>query len=978
MAFGSELGSAHISVFPSMRGFRSAVNKEVGASGKAASKAFNSSMNGGKSGGLFGRAFKNGFRQSANDFSADVLKSYERDVAKSTASYRQAMLQQRAAANQVRAAEESVANAVAKHGEGSTQAEAATIRLEQARLKLSTMTDRATQSESRLKDAQKALKDAQDNLAASSEKTAGSLGAAFRNLGKAMAAPALGAIEKVRAGWANADMAMLDGAGVFGKIGGIARGAFDQVASKASALGGKVASPFKQGAAIARQFGDDLSYGLGQRINGIAAKIPAPFRNAVGSIGGYFRNVGSAASGVFSGLSGVASSVASRMAGALKGGADIAWNAISSMSGKAVGALKGVATVGLAGVGTAVAALAGVGKSSLDAYATYEQAVGGVDTLFKDASGTVQKYAAEAYRTAGVSANEYMTQVTSFSASLISSLGGDTAKAAELGNTAMVDMSDNANKMGTDIETIQQTYQSLARGNYAMLDNLKLGYGGTKSEMERLIQDANKVKQANGEMGDLSIDKFSDVVQAIHIMQQEMGISGISAEEAAELVASGAMTQEEAFARMGTTAKEAATTIEGSVGMMKAAWQNWLAELGKDNADINGLTTQLVDSVSTVIKNVGPRIAQIITGITAALPQLFSSLGSTLPALVMQILPPVLGALGQLGTMLLTSATTWISTSLPQLLAQFQSWVTSSLPSFLQAGLTMVTNLLQGIVQALPQIASTAVTVLTTLLDGLSAQLPQLIPIGINAVLNLVQGILNNLPQIIDSGLKLILGLAQGLINALPDLVGKVPILIGQLVGGIINRLPQILQAGVQLLGALANGFIASVPRLIGAIPGMIGQIMHGFTSVNWGSVGLNIITGIATGIAGAAGRLVTAAVNAANNALNWVKRKLGIHSPSRVFRDQVGEMIGEGMAVGIDESASKVKKAAGRLTGILPSQDASYSVGVANASRGVNAASYGNGGSVTNITQTFNYPAIAPTSISTQQKLQTAAMPQW
>ena len=953
MAFGSELGSAHISVFPSMRGFRSAVNKEVGASGKAASKTFDSNMNGGKSGGLFGRAFKNGFKESANDFSADVLKSYERDVAKSTAAYRQAMLQQEAAANQVRAAEESVANAVAKHGEGSTQAEAATIRLEQARLKLSTMTDRATQAENRLKDAQKALKDAQDNLAASSEKTAGSLGAAFRNLGRAMAAPALGAIEKVRAGWANADMAMLDGAGVFGKIGGIARGAFDQVASKASALGGKVASPFKQGAAIARQFGDDLSYGLGQRINGIAAKIPAPFKNAVGSIGGYFRNVGSAASGVFSGLSGVASSVASRMAGALKGGADTAWSAISSMSGKAVGALKGVATVGLAGVGTAVAALAGVGKSALDAYATYEQAVGGVDTLFKGASGTVQKYAAEAYRTAGVSANEYMTQVTSFSASLISSLGGDTAKAAELGNTAMIDMSDNANKMGTDIETIQQTYQSLARGNYAMLDNLKLGYGGTKSEMERLIQDANKVKQANGEMGDLSIDKFSDVVQAIHIMQQQMGITG-------------------------TTAKEAATTIEGSVGMMKAAWQNWLAELGKDNADINGLTKQLVDSVGTVIQNVGPRIAQIITGITAALPQLFASLGSTLPALVMQILPPVLGALGQLGTMLLTSATTWITTSLPQLLAQFQSWVTSNLPSFLQTGLTMITNLLQGIVQALPQIASTAVIVLTTLLDGLSAQLPQLIPIGINAVLNLVQGILNNLPQIIDSGLKLILGLAQGLINALPDLVGKVPILIGQLVGGIINRLPQILQAGVQLLGALANGFISSVPRLIGSIPGMVGQIMHGFTSVNWGSVGLNIITGIATGIAGAAGRLVTAAVNAATNALNWVKRKLGIHSPSRVFRDQVGEMIGEGMAVGIDESASKVRKAAGRLTGILPSQDASYSVGVANASRGVNAAAYGNGGSVTNITQTFNYPAIAPTSISTQQRLQTAAMPQW
>lgn len=932
MAFGSELGSAHISVFPSMKGFRSVVNKEVGASGKAASKTFDSNMNGGKSGGLFGRAFKTGFKQSANDFSADVLKSYERDVAKSTAAYRQAMLQQKAAANQVRAAEESVANAIAKHGEGSTQAEAATIRLEQARLKLSTMTDRATQSENRLKDAQKALKDAQDNLASSS----GSLGSAFKNLGSAFKNLGSAIIQPV--------------SGAFGRVKNAATSAFSGIATKArdgmSAAGAAMQS-------TASRLTAPLSAKFSAMSSAIAARIPAPFKNVSNAIGGYLGNVGGAVGGVLSQIHGAAGSVASAIGSKFKSGADTAWNAISSMSGKAVGALKGVATVGLAGVGTAVAALAGVGKSSLDAYASWQQAVGGVDTLFKDASSTVQKHAADAYRTAGISANQYMEQVTSFSASLISSLGGDTAKAAELGDIAMVDMSDNANKMGTDIESIQQTYQSLARGNYAMLDNLKLGYGGTKSEMERLIQDANKVKQANGEMGDLSIDKFSDVVQAIHIMQQQMGITG-------------------------TTEEEAAKTIEGSVNMMKAAWQNWLAELGKDNADINGLTKQLVDSIGTVIQNVGPRIAQIITGITAALPQLFSSLGSTLPALVMQILPPVLGALGQLGTMLLTSATTWITTSLPQLLAQFQSWVTSSLPSFLQSGLSMTTNLLQGIVQALPQIASTAVTVLTTLLDGLSAQLPQLIPIGINAVLNLVQGILNNLPQIIDSGLKLILGLAQGLINAMPDLVGKAPILIGQLVGGIINRLPQILQAGVQLLFALANGFISSAPRLIGAIPGMVGQIMRGFTSVNWGSVGLNIITGIATGIAGAAGRLVSAAVNAATNALDWVKRKLGIHSPSRVFRDQVGEMIGEGMAVGIDESASKVRKAAGRLTGILPSQDASYSVGVANASRGVNAASYGNGGSVTNITQTFNYPAIAPTSISTQQKLQTAAMPQW
>ena len=260
-----------------------------------------------------------------------------------------------------------------------------------------------------------------------------------------------------------------------------------------------------------------------------------------------------------------------------------------------------VSSVGKAAAGAftaAVPAIGALGKSALDAYAEWEQAVGGVDTLFKDASSTVQKYAADAYKTAGVSANSYMNQVTSFAASLISSLGGDTAAAAELANTALTDMSDNANKMGTDLDLISQTYQSLARGNYEMLDNLKLGYGGTKAEMERMIADANKVKQANGEMADLSVDKFSDVVEAIHIVQTELGITG-------------------------TTAKEAATTIEGSVGSMKAAWANWLAELGKNDADMSGLTSQLIQSVITVGQNVAPRLGQILlgalSGVSAAL-----------------------------------------------------------------------------------------------------------------------------------------------------------------------------------------------------------------------------------------------------------------------------------------------------------------------------------------------------------------------
>ncbi len=267
----------------------------------------------------------------------------------------------------------------------------------------------------------------------------------------------------------------------------------------------------------------------------------------------------------------------------------------------------------VAGVAAAGAAIVGLGKSAVDAYAAYEQAVGGVDTLFKDSSATVQKYAAQAYKTAGVSANEYMSQITSFSASLIGSLGGDTAKAAEMGNQAIMDMSDNANKMGTDIGTIQQTYQSLARGNYAMLDNLKLGYGGTKAEMARMIKDANAVKKANGEMADLSIDSFSDVTEAIHIMQDKMGITG-------------------------TTAREAATTIEGSVNMMKAAWKNWLTALGNPDADLRSMTQQLIDAAGTVMQNVMPSIVEVMKGMAAELPKVLSSVFSGLGGVISQIL----------------------------------------------------------------------------------------------------------------------------------------------------------------------------------------------------------------------------------------------------------------------------------------------------------------------------------------------------
>lgn len=253
-------------------------------------------------------------------------------------------------------------------------------------------------------------------------------------------------------------------------------------------------------------------------------------------------------------------------------------NGISSTFGKLKGVIAGAFST---------AAVAAFGKAALDAYANYEQLAGGIETLFKDASGTVMKYADNAYKTSGLSANRYMEQVTSFSASLLQSLGGDTRKAAQYADRAVIDMSDNANKMGSSMQSIQDAYQGFAKQNYTMLDNLKLGYGGTKEEMERLIADANRVKRANGEMADLSIDSFAEVTEAIHIIQEEMGIAG-------------------------ATAEEAEGTISGSVGAMSAAWDNWVTGLGNDNADMKVLTDQLVETVITAAGNVIPRMGEIL------------------------------------------------------------------------------------------------------------------------------------------------------------------------------------------------------------------------------------------------------------------------------------------------------------------------------------------------------------------------------
>lgn len=300
--------------------------------------------------------------------------------------------------------------------------------------------------------------------------------------------------------------------------------------------------------------------------------------------------------------------------------------------------LATVAKVGAAAVTAGVAGVAALTKMGVEGYAQYEQLVGGVETLFKDSQGAVMKYAENAYKTAGMSANQYMETVTSFSASLIQSLDGDTAKAANVADMAITDMSDNANKMGTSIEMIQNAYNGFAKGNFTMLDNLKLGYGGTKTEMERLIKDANKVKQANGEMADLSIDSFADVSEAIHIMQTEMGITG-------------------------TTAREASSTIEGSIGMMKGAWQNLVVGMADSNADMTVLINNFVESTATAAKNLLPRIEQTLKGIGDLITAMAPIISKALPVLVKSVLPSLLTA----GVSLVTAIVEGVVTALPAL-----------------------------------------------------------------------------------------------------------------------------------------------------------------------------------------------------------------------------------------------------------------------------------------------------------------------
>lgn len=435
-------------------------------------------------------------------------------------------------------------------------------------------------------------------------------------------------------------------------------------------------------------------------------------KNSAGGLTGLFGKVGSAASTVGKGIFTVATNVAKVSVAATTAGA------------------------------TAISALTGL---AINSYADYEQLVGGVETLYKTSADKVQQYAADAYKTAGLSANEYMNTATTFAASLVSSLGGDTEQAAELANTAIGDMSDNANKMGTDMESIQNAYNGFSKQNYTMLDNLKLGYGGTKQEMQRLLDDANKLNAAQGNYTKYSIDSYADVVSAIHDVQNAMGITG-------------------------TTAKEASTTIQGSVNATKSAWSNLVTGIADDNANFGQLISNFVDSATTAASNILPRIEVALNGAAK---------------LIESLVPPIM--------------------------AELPSLIETVLPQLAQSAVNIVQTLVTGISTNAAQLIDSAIQIITVLGNGIYQMLPTVAQSALQIVLTLVSKLNENLPQMLDTAGQMLIAFVEGVSEHLPDIMLAAASIVETLLTYFIEHLPDIVEGAMQMGNAVIDGIIDGI-----------------------------------------------------------------------------------------------------------------------------------------------------------------------
>lgn len=518
------------------------------------------------------------------------------------------------------------------------------------------------------------------------------------------------------------------------------------------------------------------------------------------------------------------------------------------------GVLKASAVaMGAVAVAAGAAAIK-LGKEVIEQFGEYEQLVGGVDTLFKDSSGKLQEYASGAYKTAGMSANDYMENVTGFSASLIQSLGGDTEKAVEYADMAITDMSDNANKMGSDIGSIQTAYQGFAKQNYTMLDNLKLGYGGTKTEMERLLADAGKI---SGFKYDVS--SYADVVDAIHVMQESMGIAG-------------------------TTALEAEETIQGSISSMGSAWSNWLVGLGRTDADMKALTGMLVDSFQSVLKNITPVIRNIAEALPMAVDAMLDAVGELLPDL-------------------LDTAVT--------LFRKVLDAVLKMMPELIPVAVEALMTIVDALIENIPMIIEGALTLILALADGVIKALPELIPAIVDTVITIVDTLIDNIDMLIEASLAIIVALADGLIEALPRLIEKAPVIIDRLIRAITDNMPLIISTGVSLIVSLGGGLIKAIPQLLKSVPEIISSLAGGLEDgvAAMAEVGLDLVKGLWSGISDAKDWLLEKVTGFGKSIENGIKKFFGIKSPSTLFRDEIGKNLALGLGEGFVGEMDNITK---------------------------------------------------------------------
>lgn len=1083
MAGGSELGSAHVSIFPQMRGFRQNVAKETSKAVSGMKNAFSKGFDAGKQGKTLGGAFKKGFGDGSKELNSEALQSFKKDVAQASQKNTDALLKYKAAGVQVQAAQEKLNAATQKYGAESTQAQSAAIRLQQAELKQQTAAENLKASTENLKGAKERLKNLEAELAAQSSKSATGFRAAanaFKTGFSTIGSGVSGLVQRIPL----VGSAVKSIGGAFSGATTVVRGAFGGIKSVASETAGSVKGAF------------------GRMWDG----LPSGVKSTVSAFGSGFAAIGKTAGNL-------ASNVGAKF---------------GEISSKAVEHVRNMATGVVAAVGVGIAAvsakLVDFGKQAFQSYSDYEQLSGGVAKLYGNMNMTLDEYAKQAGKSAesvradwerneaaqktvmsnaqdawkncGMSANAYMEQATSFSAALINALGGDTKKAADMTDVAMRAMSDNINTFGSSATDVQNAFNGFAKQNYTMLDNLKLGYGGTKEEMERLIKDANEWGAANGEASNLSIDSFADVIQAIQQIQEKQQIAG-------------------------TTANEAASTIEGSVSAMKAAWENWLAELGKSDADMDAVTQNLVTSVMAAAKNVIPRVGVIIKSFVHAIPGMFDALVSTLPApfqnavnairgvfsnfggviapvaaalaalgaggfggllanipLVGGMLKPLTGLLGGLASpigIIIAMIGALIATS-PQLRSQFgtmlQQILTSLQQAFqqLQPALSELGSAISTLIQTVMPIVTSALgAIITAIAPVVSCIISSLVPV-IQTVLQVVTSVVQAIIPLVQAVAPVVEQVAQAIgqiLQALMPVIQMVASIVGVVVNAICGFIQATLMPTVQAMlpfiqgvingiTMVVNGIVSVIQGVINMVTGIINgnwsQAWHGFQQIvsgAWQAV-WGILCGIGNLIRGAFAGAGTWLWNAGKSILNgllsglkaawhgvtsfiggigdWIVRHKGPISYDRVmlkpaglaimrgfdkslkdgwrgvqktidgmnaklsggfdvafatagmssmpdavgsFGDDVAKDVSDGIRSGLDGVRAVVKDMTVHVDGQVDGSKA----GRTNVTNGTLA---GDSDGVTYVTQTFNYPAIVPTSISTQQRLQTAAMPQW